>query len=50
VRYAGRIAEGIPNRAKKLKGIGNAVVPQVAHFLGVAIMEADKKMWGETGT
>ena len=29
-RFAGRVARGIKNRVPKLKGLGNAIVPQVA--------------------
>lgn len=36
----GRVANGIPNRAHRLKGLGNAVVPQIPEILGKAWMEA----------
>ena len=39
----GRVANGIPDRAHRLKGLGNAVVPQIPHLLGLAIMEAERK-------
>ena len=36
----GRVANGVPNRTHRLKGLGNAVVPQIPEILGKAWMEA----------
>ena len=37
----GRVANGIPYRVDRLKGLGNAIVPQIAYQIGKAIMEAE---------
>jgi DNA (cytosine-5)-methyltransferase 1 len=35
----GRVANGIPRRVDRLKGLGNAVVPQIPEIIGNAILE-----------
>ena len=37
----GRVANGVPSRVDRLKGLGNAVVPQIPELIGRAIMEAE---------
>ena len=41
----GRVADGVPNGPHRLKGLGNAVVPQIPELIGLAILEAEQ--WGE---
>jgi DNA (cytosine-5)-methyltransferase 1 len=37
----GRVANGVPARMDRLKGLGNAVVPQIPEIIGKAIMKAE---------
>jgi DNA (cytosine-5)-methyltransferase 1 len=37
----GRMANGVPRRVDRLKGLGNAVVPQVAEYVGRLILQSD---------
>jgi DNA (cytosine-5)-methyltransferase 1 len=35
----GRVANGVSDRVDRLKGLGNAIVPQVAEFVGALVVE-----------
>lgn len=37
-----RVANGIPSRVDRLKGLGNAVVPQIPELIGKAILNAER--------
>jgi len=43
VRFAGRVAHGVPNRVHKLKGLGNAIVPQIAEWIARQILTAEQR-------
>lgn len=44
----GRVADGIPNVVDRLRGIGNAIVPQIAEWIGRRIVSASQATIRET--
>ena len=42
--HVGRVAHGVPNRVDRIKGLGNAVVPQLIQAIGELVLAADKEM------
>ena len=41
----GRMVNGVPRRVDRLKCLGNAVVPQVAQFMGEIILQRDQELF-----
>ena len=39
------MANGIPNRVDRIKGLGNAVVPQLIQAIGELVLAADKEIY-----
>jgi DNA (cytosine-5)-methyltransferase 1 len=37
----GRVAHGIPNRVDRLRGLGNAIVPQIAFWIAERILAVE---------
>ena len=43
----GRVAYGIPGRVDRLKGLGNAIVPQIAMQIGIVIRQCEASATGQ---
>ena len=46
----GRVAHGVPSRVDRLKALGNAVIPEIAKWIGRRILEFDTGVIKETGS
>ena len=44
----GRVANGIPRRVDRIKGLGNAIVPQIAMQIGIAIRQCEASATGQS--
>jgi len=44
----GRVANGVPDRTHRLKGLGNAVVPQIPELIGRAIIEVENERFNDS--
>ena len=44
---APRVAKGVPNRAARLRALGNAVVPQVGYVVGCVVREIADRLAAE---
>ena len=42
--YLCRMADGLPQQSHRLRALGNAVVPQLVHLLGRAIIKTDREV------
>jgi DNA (cytosine-5)-methyltransferase 1 len=43
----GRVADGIPARVDRLRGLGNAIIPQIAEWIGKRIIEVNTTILSE---
>ncbi len=43
----GRVANGVPRRVDRLKGLGNAIVPKIAMQIGIAIRQCEASATGQ---